>query len=618
MSRYLLFASVFFGTALRTSLSSDYPGVLYVKTYKTASSTLAGVLWRYGTEHNLTVWPGIFAHCNPQKIPSFDVVTGHNYCGRKGCTNSQKHGGVCRGLGYQPSWMEPKILLLGPAFIRVVMVAEPCERLVSSYFYRRAQARQSLQHLSSSNNKLVVATAAAGPGASSDLRTTMTTTTATSQGRFSEFDEVELVRYATFEFFANTTVVTTASAAAAKRTAAASAAAAAAAGAAKRPVPTQAAGAKSTLVDRDAVQWHFLADGTSDGTLGKVIRDVLPSFAVVGLTHRFDETLVLLRRALGDSAATATSHTNANAASSSSSSSSSSPLDFSSSMPSGSGGGGRSGSSAHGAAVGSERRREEGGWQLPIRSLLYARLKASGSSSSITTTTTTSNGGIGSPAASGFMAATHSPLPLVLPRRHPKFSDLSKSAQAAIKEAIAASGDFDFFHAAVGHFERSIQREEALDSEEKITSKGKSRKKGGVSSTSSSSSSSLRGPTFSDEAQTFVQLQGSLAEKCGAEGREEAAAGRSGSGGAPQNNRALSNPRYVLKDPRLQCMLRHFDANPRGAIEQAAELAAAASSAWLAVPTSSTKEAAAQQAKPLSHATTAVNVHVDTLVSAWL
>jgi hypothetical protein len=47
--------------------------VLYIKTYKTASSTLAGLLVRYAAEHNLTAWGGVFAHCRVEAIPAFQV-----------------------------------------------------------------------------------------------------------------------------------------------------------------------------------------------------------------------------------------------------------------------------------------------------------------------------------------------------------------------------------------------------------------------------------------------------------------------------------------------------------------------------------------------------------------
>jgi len=49
--------------------------VLYIKTYKTASSTLAGILVRYAAEQNLTAWGGVFAHCRVETIPSFQVGT---------------------------------------------------------------------------------------------------------------------------------------------------------------------------------------------------------------------------------------------------------------------------------------------------------------------------------------------------------------------------------------------------------------------------------------------------------------------------------------------------------------------------------------------------------------
>jgi uncharacterized membrane protein len=49
--------------------------VLYIKTYKTASSTLAALLVRYAAEQNLTAWGGVFAHCRVEAIPTFQVET---------------------------------------------------------------------------------------------------------------------------------------------------------------------------------------------------------------------------------------------------------------------------------------------------------------------------------------------------------------------------------------------------------------------------------------------------------------------------------------------------------------------------------------------------------------
>jgi hypothetical protein len=191
-------------------------GVLYIKTYKTASSTMSGVLYRYAHENNLTVWKGIFMHCNPTSIQPFQVVAGHNYCGSRGCSAEQKSKGVCRGLGYQ-LWLEQKMI---DPFVRVVLVAEPRSRLVSSYFYRKQQA-----HISSEGNIYNVSSA---------------------------FQEKDLISYALNEF----------------------------------------------NQDRDAVQWHWLADSTLNGTLGEVISLVLPTF-IVGLTDRFEETLLVLREVLG-------------------------------------------------------------------------------------------------------------------------------------------------------------------------------------------------------------------------------------------------------------------------------------------------------------------------------
>lgn len=185
-------------------------GVLYVKTYKTASSTMSGMLYRYGYDNNLTVWKGIFMHCKPISINNFHIVAGHNYCGRKGCSSEQKEKGVCKGLGYQP-WMEDKMF---HPYIRLVLVAEPRSRLLSSYFYRRMQEQVDDDE---------------------DI----------------EFED-DLIKYATKEF----------------------------------------------TRDRDAVQWHWLADGTETGTLEDVMETLLPKF-IVGLTNRFDESLILLRNALG-------------------------------------------------------------------------------------------------------------------------------------------------------------------------------------------------------------------------------------------------------------------------------------------------------------------------------
>jgi hypothetical protein len=172
------------------------------------------------------------------------VVYGHNYCGPRGCSKVQKSAGTCRGLGYQP-WLETKMqaaLVPGQSIVRVMLVAEPASRLVSSYFYRQAQAMQQ-QHAtqnvqsSSAKPKRVNASMAARHVFS----------------RVSPFDEADLVRYANETF----------------------------------------------AVDRDAAQWHWLADGAlPGGTIDDVLAHVLPRFDVVGLTHRFDETLVLLRRAL--------------------------------------------------------------------------------------------------------------------------------------------------------------------------------------------------------------------------------------------------------------------------------------------------------------------------------
>ena len=210
-------------------------GVLYVKTYKTASSSMAGLLYRYASEHNLTAWGGVFKHCNTRAIPKFDVITGHNYCGRRGCSDAQRQpGAACRGMGYQP-WMEPK--LSHRPFIHVVLVAEPCARLVSSYFYRRLQAsnlaRQQKPHVA----EVTVSTGSPGVGALD------------AKAR----EEAEIMAYAAGAFAA----------------------------------------------DRDAVQWHWLADGAADGTFEQVVGSVLPVFEVVGLTERFDESLILLARALG-------------------------------------------------------------------------------------------------------------------------------------------------------------------------------------------------------------------------------------------------------------------------------------------------------------------------------
>jgi len=122
-----------------------------------------------------------------------------------------------------------------------MLVAEPAQRLVSSYFYRQAQALLQKQH--------------ATPNRKSGIGRSVNESTADEQilPRALPFDEADLMRYANEVF----------------------------------------------VVDRDAVQWHWLADGASpSGTLGDVLAHVLPRFNFIGLTHRFDETLVLLRRAL--------------------------------------------------------------------------------------------------------------------------------------------------------------------------------------------------------------------------------------------------------------------------------------------------------------------------------
>ncbi len=86
--------------ALSTDLAVAH-NVLFVKVYKTASSTVAGVLWRYANEHNKTVHPGIFKHCKPRSYAPVNIFLGHNYCGPRGCSTEQKRGGHCRGIGLQ-------------------------------------------------------------------------------------------------------------------------------------------------------------------------------------------------------------------------------------------------------------------------------------------------------------------------------------------------------------------------------------------------------------------------------------------------------------------------------------------------------------------------------------
>ncbi len=206
----------------------SFENVLYVKVYKTASSTVASVLWRYAVERNKTIHPGVFKHCNPSKYTRFNVFLGHNYCGRRGCSDEQKKVGHCRGLGLQP-WIQ---LNMEKPYLTVIIAAEPCQRVLSSFYYRRAQFLAQV-----GSNRSVASTAL------------------TSALLANPPTEAAIVKFS-------------------------------------RAALRQSSG------DRDAVQWWFLADASREGTLTDVTDNVLPGIGLVGLSHRIDETFLLLQRLL--------------------------------------------------------------------------------------------------------------------------------------------------------------------------------------------------------------------------------------------------------------------------------------------------------------------------------
>jgi len=103
-----------------------------------------------------------------------------------------------------------------------------------------------------------------------------------------------------------------------------------------------------------------------------------------------------------------------------------------------------------------------------------------------------------------------------------RFRDLRFGAQEAVRAAVNASGDAAFFGACTAQFERQV---------------------------------AAAGRPFAEGARRFAEVQRRLTRQC----EEDLAAGQGEAGATSAPRRSLNNPRHVLHDPRLKCLLRRYD-----------------------------------------------------------
>ena len=215
--------------------------VLYIKSYKVGSTTISNIIERLAVAYNLTIDSRLGNASAPQ-LELSDALFHHNYYGNNNSGIDAAHTN-CALLynvhgdtwcnGYQP-WMDFYL----PRAWRLVMVAEPLERLASMLYYEFSD--YSVEVTTKNGHAIVHGSHTLKQSPPSDAQST--------QGRL-------LIRnyFQKFE------------------------------------------GRHS----ESRVQWHWLREGTPNRTLDNVIEMLRNNAFLVGLTSMFDETLMLWRYFLG-------------------------------------------------------------------------------------------------------------------------------------------------------------------------------------------------------------------------------------------------------------------------------------------------------------------------------
>lgn len=110
------------------------PKLIYIKSYKVASTTVASIFQRLGEERGLKAATRYNAGMpmTPGAAGTFDMVYSHNFydAGTKGgwpCTVRRKEDGTWTCCGGYQHWMDHYV----HTSVRLVVVADPMERMAS-------------------------------------------------------------------------------------------------------------------------------------------------------------------------------------------------------------------------------------------------------------------------------------------------------------------------------------------------------------------------------------------------------------------------------------------------------------------------------------------------------